>query len=353
MNTATRQELVTERLDAIRRLLAEREASAALLTSRRNFAWATLGGENHVLLSGEDGVANLLVTPTDAVVLTAVNEAARIGDEEVADLPIGVEALPWPEDGAIDRAARRLAGSEPLDDAALEGAIVPLRCVLSGLEADRLAELGERAGIAMDAAIKAVDAGISEHEAAAIIAGRLASEGIRTPILLAAADDRIDRYRHPLPSSRRVRHRLMLVVVAERWGLHLAMTRFAELDEPDPELARRRSAVDRIHEGMVAATRPGQTLGGVFAATQSAYAAAGYPEEWRLHHQGGIIGYQGRERIAVPDDPTVIAEGMAFAWNPSITGAKTEATMLLTPDGPRILTAARHHPSDRPSAPPG
>lgn len=338
MTPATRQALVAERIDAIRRLLAERGAPAALLRTRRNFAWATLGGENHVVLADEDGVAALLVTPADAVVLTAINEASRIQDEELGDLPISVEALPWHDEGATGRAARRIAGAEPLTDAALEADIVRLRCILSEPEAERMAELAGRAGAAIGAATEGVEPGISEHEAAAIVAGRLAAEGIRTPVLLAAADERIDRYRHPIPSPRHVRHRVMLVVVAERWGLHAAMTRFAELDEPDAELARRKSAVDGIHDVMVAATRPGQTLGGVLAAAQVAYAEAGHPEEWKLHHQGGIIGYQGRERIAVPDDPTVIREGMAFAWNPSITGAKAEATMLVTPDGPRILT---------------
>jgi len=340
MNAATRHELVAERLDAIRRILAARGESAALLSTRRNFAWATLGGESHVLLAGEEGVASLLVTRTDVAVLTAVNEAARIRDEEVADLPITVEALPWHDDDAVGRAARRLAGADPLDDAALEEDIVGLRCILSEPETERMAELGRRAVAAMDATIAAVERGLTEHEAAAALSGRLGSEGIRTPILLAAADERIDRYRHPLPSDRRVSQRLMLVVVAERWGLHVAMTRFAELQEPDAELARRRSAVERIHESMVVVTRPGRTLGEVIAAARAAYAAAGHPDEWTLHHQGGIIGYQGRERIAVPDDPTAIREGMAFAWNPSITGAKAEATMLVTPDGARILTAS-------------
>lgn len=328
-----------ERLGAIRRVLSERGASAALLRTRRNFAWATLGGENHVVLTDENGVAGLLVTPTDAVVLTAVNEASRIRDEELGDLAITVEAMPWHDGEAVARAAQHIAGAVPLADADLEGAIVGLRSVLSGPEAERLAELAGQAAIAMSAAIDGVRPGVSEYEAAAAIGCRLAAVGIRTPVLLAAADDRIDRYRHPIPTARLVTHRLMLVVVAERWGLHAAMTRFAELGEPDAELSRRQSAVDRIHDAMVAATRPGQTLGDVFAATQAAYAEAGYPEEWKLHHQGGIIGYQGRERIAVPDDPTVIRQGMAFAWNPSITGAKVESTMLLAPTGPMILTA--------------
>jgi Xaa-Pro aminopeptidase len=157
-------------------------------------------------------------------------------------------------------------------------------------------------------------------------------------VLLAAADDRIARYRHPIPTARPIERRLMLVVVAERWGLHAAITRFAELSEPDAEIVARTEAVARVHEAMVDATRPGATLGDVLGVAQRAYAAEGHPEEWRLHHQGGVIGYAGRERIAVPGDRTAIEHGMAFAWNPSIAGAKAEETILLREDGVRVLT---------------
>jgi antitoxin VapB len=84
---------------------------------------------------------------------------------------------------------------------------------------------------------------------------------------------------------------------------------------------------------MVDATREGATLGSVFAAAQRTYKAVGFPDEWRLHHQGGSIGYGARERIAVPGDSTSIRAGMAFAWNPSITGAKVETTFILDEGG--------------------
>jgi antitoxin VapB len=152
-------------------------------------------------------------------------------------------------------------------------------------------------------------------------------------VVLAAADERIERYRHPLPSEAPMRRRLMLVVVAERFGLHVAATRFKELVRPDAELRRRIDAVAEVQLALREATRPGATLGDCFAAAQAAYARVGFPDEWRLHHQGGLIGYQGRERIAVPTDPTVIEPGMAFAWNPSITGTKVEETFLLDDEG--------------------
>lgn len=339
MTPDVRRELHQHRVAAIRRLIDQRGAPGAILTTRRNFAWATVGGENHVVLSGDQGVAGLLVTPSTATVLTAVNEAARIGEEELEGLPLVVEAVPWHEGEAMDHAARGIAAGVPLTDADLEDDLLELRCILADAEAERLAWLAGRAVAAVTAAIQSVAPGVSEHEVAAVAAGRLAVEGIRSPVLLAAADDRIDRYRHPLPTARRVERRLMLVVVAEQWGLHAAVTRFAELEDPEPDLGRRLAAVADIHAAMIAATTPGRTLGQVLEATCAAYAHAGYPDEWRLHHQGGIIGYQGRERIAVPGDRTVIREGMAFAWNPSITGAKAEETILLAAGGTRILTA--------------
>ncbi|MDQ3148754.1 MAG: M24 family metallopeptidase, partial [Chloroflexota bacterium] len=242
------------------------------------------------------------------------------------------------DDAAMEREAQRLAGGPPLDDAALEDALEPMRCLLSEMEATRMTAIARSATAAATAALAAVHPGARELEVAATAMAFLAGQGIRAPVLLAAADDRISRYRHPLPGERRVEHRLMLVIVAERWGLHVAVTRFAELRPPDADLSARMAATEQVHAAMIEATRSGRTLGDVFAVAQAAYAEAGHADEWRLHHQGGIIGYQGRERIAVPGDPTVIRAGMAFAWNPSVAGAKTEETMLVADDGPRFLT---------------
>ena len=335
-----RRELVEERIGIVRRVLAARGITAAVLTSRRNFAWATAGGDNHVVLASEFGVAGLAITPTDVIVLTAVNEAARIAEEELTALDIEVRALPWHEPGAVLTAARHLFGQDVMEDAALEPDIVPIRSVLAPLEAGRMRWLGGRVTAAIDAALASVKPGVTEHQAAAEALRRLAVEGIRTPVALAAADDRIVHYRHPIPTEQSVRERMMLVLVAERWGLHVAVTRFAQLAAPSDDIVERMRAVAAIHDVMIDVTRPGHTLGDVFAAARRAYADMGHPDEWRLHHQGGIIGYQGRERIAVPDDPTVIVDGMAFAWNPSIAGAKAEETVIAERGMPLRITGA-------------
>ena len=330
--------LLEERLDVVREVVAARGASAALLQTRANFAWLTAGGESHVVLSSETGVAAILVTNRSATVLTAVNEADRIAEEELSGLGLEVVAVPWHEARATAAEARRIAGGEPLSDADLADEIAQRRSVLAPLEVERMAWIADRLRDALRATTAGVAPGQTEHEVAATAMAGLGVDGIRLPVLLVAADDRIARYRHPIPTERRVERRLMLVAVGERWGLHVAMTRFAELVEPDEELTHRMDAAARVHDAMVASTRPGVTFGEVLDVARRAYAEEGFPDEWALHHQGGSIGYQGRERIATPGDTTEIRQGMAFAWNPSIAGAKAEETIFVGADGRRVLT---------------
>lgn len=188
---------------------------------------------------------------------------------------------------------------------------------------------------------------MTEFDVAAILEAACRRRGLSAPVLLAAADDRIRLHRHPVPVGARIERRAMLVASAERGGLYANLTEMVELDEPDPELARRQAATEQILTRMrEEATRPGRTLAEAFQDCTGFYADAGYPDEWKLHHQGGLTGYGSRELIATPASHHVIAVGQAFAWNPSITGAKAEETFVLTESGPEVVAgAARQAPS--------
>jgi Xaa-Pro aminopeptidase len=328
-----RRNVVQRRLARFREVLDRRDGRAALLGTRRNFAWLTAGGLSHIVLASEAGVASLLVTRDEVVVVAPNIEARRLADEELAGLDIEVVPVPWWDEDALQAEAERRAGGTVLDDDDLEEELVPVRATLDALDQERLAELGGRTAAAFDTAVGSVRRGQTEEQVVAELGSILAAQGIRAPVLLAAADERIERYRHPLPTRAPIERRVMLVVVAERHGLHVAATRFVELEEPEAELRRRVEAVAEVQAALRAASRPGRTLGDAFVDAQAAYARVGFPDEWQLHHQGGLIGYQGRERVAVPGDATVTESGMAFAWNPSITGTKVEETFLVAEDG--------------------
>ena len=333
MSDTERLAEVEARIDTVRRLLHRRKAAGAMLSTRHNFAWLTRGGVNHVLMATRDGAVPLVVTATEVIALAPTNEADRIADEELDGLPIDVRPTPWHDVAAGRRLAEAEAGGALLDDGDLEADLLLHRSRLDPVERERMVVLGRLAVSAAEAGLAAVTSGDTETDGVAAMTEMVARHDARAPVVLAAADERIHRYRHPLPAGAEIRRRLMLVLVVERRGLHAAVTRIRELEPPDAELARRNEAAAGILDAMHGATRPGATLGEVLGAAQAAYRESGFADEWELHHQGGSIGYQSRERIAVPGDVTPIEPGMAFAWNPSITGAKAEETLLLLPDG--------------------
>jgi antitoxin VapB len=119
----------------------------------------------------------------------------------------------------------------------------------------------------------------------------------------------------------------------------VSFIRIVHLEEPDEDFRRRQGACEQILRRMrQEATRPERALADVFEDCKGFYAEAGFPDEWRLHHQGGMTGYATREIIASPETRQEVRAGQAFAWNPSITGAKAEETFVLTENGPEVIS---------------
>jgi Xaa-Pro dipeptidase len=323
--------------------LMERCGVGALLLRRSiNFAWYTNGADNRVDHASPFGVAAVIITPEAEYVLTDNIEAPRMREEQTADFEV-VEH-PWHEDEAT--AIRELAGDAALGaDFPLEGAsdvsdeVSPLRYVLDPDALERYRRIGADAAAAVAEAADSLEPGISELGAAANLDAACRRRGLFGSVLLAAADDRIARYRHPIPHGATIERRAMLVVSAERGGLYANVTRIVHFEEPDKELRQRLEACETILRRMrEEATRPGRTLADAFEDCRRFYAEEGFPEEWRLHHQGGMTGYVSREVIATPGTRQEIRVGQAFAWNPSVTGAKAEETFVLTESGPEVIT---------------
>jgi Xaa-Pro aminopeptidase len=174
----------------------------------------------------------------------------------------------------------------------------------------------------------------------------LRARGIHAPVLLVAADDRVARFRHPIPTHRRVEKLLMLVACAQRHGLFVAMTRLVHFGRVPAALARKHAAVCDVDETLIDATRPGAEWSAILAAGIRAYREQGVVKEWKLHHQGGPMGYEGRDFCVTPTTPGSVVAAQMVGWNPSITGTKSEDTILTRATGtaPEILTAMTDWP---------
>jgi Xaa-Pro dipeptidase len=327
---------------SLRELMDERGLGALLLSRPANFAWYTGGADNRVDHGDPVGVASVLVTTDDAYVLTNNIEAPRMREEQTPEMEV-VEH-PWHEEPAA--LLRELTGGAGVgtdfpstSGPDLSAEISPLRYVLDGDAIEDYRRLGEDTVIAVSEASGSLSPETDELDAAAELSAACLGRGMFAPVLLAASEERLVRHRHPVPHGGHLGKQAMLVVCAERGGLFVSLTRMIYFREPDPKTARRQEACEEILRRMrEEATRKGRTLAQSFEDCRRFYAEAGYPEGWRDHHQGGMTGYASREVIATPGTPQEITEAQAFAWNPSLVGAKAEETFVLGPEGPEVLT---------------
>ena len=129
-------------------------------------------------------------------------------------------------------------------------------------------------------------------------------------------------------------------------GLTAAVTRLVHFGAVPDEIAERYRALQRVEVNLIAATRPGATAGDIFELLKDSYAAAGFSDEWREHHQGGATGYLEREWVATPGGLQRVESPQAFAWNPTIAGTKIEDTVIVTEADTEIISTAGTWPCD-------
>jgi len=331
------------KLASVKDLLESRQLEALLIQRVPNFAWATCGASAYVNNASEESVASLLLTPTGRHLITNNIEAPRLErDEGLIAQGWEFHIAGWHEASeAIENLSRgwRLGADSPHPGAVdLRDAFPRLRMNLLPQEQARMRALGGLCAEAMDQAIRSVRPGMTEHE----IAARLGAEALRRGVLpivnLVGTDGRISAFRHPLPTARVLDKYAMLVLCGRRSGLVCSVTRLIHFGRLPADLRRRAEAVSEVDAAFIAATRPGRRLSQVFQAGLGAYARVGFPEEWRLHHQGGPAGYEPRELVATSITDDLVRIGQAYAWNPSITGAKSEDTIMVGPEGFENLT---------------
>ena len=353
-----------EKLERVTRVAQAAALRGVLLASHHNIAWLTSGRHNRVDASREAGSSRLLIAADGRrFVLANAIEMPRMRDEVLAGLDYEPIEYPWTDDqdaGHAVRAARRLLGDGPIGaDAALpettgiESPIARARALLTDGEVERYRVLGREAGHALGQVCRALTPGDDERDIARLVIDAAAGIHARAIVTLVGADERLRRYRHPVPTATTWRHVVMVALCAERDGLVVSLSRIVTAGPP-ADLEVRTRATASVFARLLASTRPGATGSALYATAADAYAQAGFPGEELKHHQGGAIGYRAREWVAHPTSQEMVQARQAFAWNPTITGTKIEDTALViddrlemlttTPDWPLIALGTRDRP---------
>ncbi|KLU60100.1 putative peptidase [Peptococcaceae bacterium CEB3] len=328
-----------DKLSLVRKLLASRGYDGGFVESPLNLAWLT-AGRFFVNITTPLAGTVVWIGPNESVLIASNIEGSRLWQEEgVAEVCDRVLTYPW-HDGLKMRELKQscAGGWRTATDGLLSEEFKRLRLVLTDVEEARYARLGQMAADALESVCQTFEPGETEFQVAGRLSKACQERGVEPVLCLVGADARAFAYRHPLPTANTLERYAVLALGARKWGLVVSLTRAVHFGPAPQKLRNRQQAVTEVDAVMISASRPGMALNQILRSGAEAYARLGYPGEWTAHHQGGVSGYQSREIKATPKSTFVLALDQAVAWNPSIRGTKSEDTVLLKADGPRILT---------------
>ncbi|MEY3103449.1 MAG: hypothetical protein RL256_471, partial [Actinomycetota bacterium] len=220
-----------EKRARIKALLAEKGLDAVVLRKGANVAWI-IGGRAHIPTTLELSCMDVIVYQDRIVVVTNKIEAQRLKDEELS----GDEELivvNWFEgrDAQLPKGPRIGVDGPDSERTNIQGEIESLRRNLNEFEVSRLKEIGRDATSALEEAMLDIESDASEVEVAGEIAEELWERNLEPVVLLVAGENRIKRYRHPLPTTSQVGNLVMGVICARRKGLIASVTRLVHFGE--------------------------------------------------------------------------------------------------------------------------
>lgn len=320
------------------------------MARRDNFAWFSGGGDNTVVRTSEQGFGILVITMRRAFLVAQLMDGPRLMDEELAGIDVEPVILRWCEEEKGDK-ARSLAGPGRIaSDIPLAGTelmqkeIALLHYPLLPNEIERCRALGKKTEEIIAHVAASIRPGVREREIEAMFTCEYAREGMSCDVLLIGGDERIARYRHPLPTEKKVEKLVLLHPAARKWGLHANVTRMVSIGEPSDEIARTYDAANRVLAAAVSLSVPGQSFAGILERQKQAYRETGFPEEWRNHYQGGITGYVLADATLCNDPKATVTHDQAFDWFVTITGVKAEELVISTENGPEVISTCGKWP---------
>jgi len=340
------------KLTRVRGYLQRKKLDGVYLKKRSNFAWITCGGDNRIIDASETGWSGILVTGNMVALVTDNTEFPRILGEEIMGLNMEKFEIHWFKD-ELGKSIIKIAKSKNIAADVdipmlknIEADFDRIQYQLTETEIERYKILGNLTSKAFTKIGNNIKLGMSELDVAAMVSFELIKQNIQPHLILVAADNRISDYRHPIPTDKKIEKYVMYVTVSVKWGLNLSMTRFVHFGDLSPELKSKHDAIVNIDARLILNTRPGKKLKDIFEEHTKNYEKFGYPDEWKKLHQGGSASYRVRDvkpNIETPDSELVL-ENQAYAWNPTITGIKSEDTVIILKDRNEVISEDKDWP---------
>ncbi len=335
-----------EKRERINRFLNENGYDAIIFGTTANFAWATCGGDSHILLDSQGGSCILLFTADKAYCIANKMDAARLKDQEIGGLPIEVISLKWFEESTVAYAMNLVSGKRIISDIPISGAelsfsaFYQLHYPLTLGEVNRYRKIGKDTENAVLAVAGFAEHGMTANDIQTKLLEEFSKRSQQITCMIIGVDDEISKYRHPLPADQKIDRALMLVLSGKRYGLNVPITRMIYFDGDVPEdIEKRYQAACTIEANTILSARPGAKFYDISMMQKKLYEQFGYANEWEEHFAGGLTGYMANDASFCTNKEAVMVNRQSFNWYVTITGVNVEETMLTSEeDGVELVT---------------
>jgi Xaa-Pro aminopeptidase len=347
-----RRDDVEEKHQRIRDFLDASGHDGVVFGLADSVAWFTSGGDLGQNLGGDQSAILLFVNRTCRAVVTDNVQSARAFEEQLAGLGFQLKERPWYED-AMQVVAELCHNKKIATDLGQNGythlrretdPLFAVRRRLTGLERQRLRDLGRTVSQAVEATCRNFDPGEREADVAGHLAHRLIREGVVPVDLHVASDDRLARFRRPSFTATPIRNRATIAVTGRRHGLCASVTRTVAFGAIDPEFQKNHTLATMVDATCIFFSRPGEIVSEIFRRSKRIYEKFDHPHEWTLDYQGSLIGYSPCDVVLRPDSRFTLDSDMALAWSPSVGAARSEDTFVVDSRGYEVVTKMRDWP---------
>lgn len=331
------------KLGRIRGLMEQKKLDGILLTRDVNYHWVT-GGRNDTVDKGSgDSASKILILKDAAYAICNSSEQYRVFDEELTDGTFELIAYPW-HDSEFDAIRPYIHGKKIGSDNGIYSTenisieIQRLRYVLTPEEEARMDEIGPETARILENTMRSIHPGETEWEISGRVTGKLMEKGYTVPVCLVGSDERLIKYRHPLPTFKKVEKMVMVAICAQKYGLTSSISRIVSFSALPDDINKKYNTLLKIDATYILNTRAGELSRDILKKAYNIYKETGYEKDFHLHHQGGALGYLTRDYCTNFDTEDRVLDHQGYSWNPTIAGVKIEDTYVIKGNTQDIIT---------------
>jgi len=336
----------------LREYMRINDYDSAILRRRDSFSWFSCGGDSKIIRNTEIGVGTFLITMSDVFLISETMNIGFLYDDFLAGTDVQLIPTKWYDPDEMDVALSIVKNARIVSDTYRPGCdyrlheLQMLQYPLTDLEVEISKENCKIIDSMLTDFADYIKPGMTEKQVEAELLYVYAKNGFDCQVILAGSDNRISKYRHPIPSDKKLDKTLLIHSAASRKGIFANITRLISFDAPDDELKKKYDAVCVLEAQTLSMSRPGVCFHAILNERKQLYADLGYPDEYNNHYPGSVTGYFVASGKPVLDNDKII-DNQLFDWFITVTGAKVEELSLSSNDGGILLSAGASWPSKK------